>query len=69
MKSTILDAKLGVGGKLFSSFSYNQNFSEVSILVILLIYMLSVILWLKEQRKAVIGANEMLYFKRKSVKN
>ena len=25
MKSTILDAKLGVGGKLFSSFSYIQD--------------------------------------------
>ena len=36
MKSTILDAKLGVGGKLFSSFSYNQNCSRVLILVILL---------------------------------
>ena len=36
VKSTILDAKLGVGGKLFSSFSYNQDCSEVSIHVILL---------------------------------
>ena len=36
VKSTNLDAKLGVGGKLFSRFSYNQNCCEVSILVILL---------------------------------
>ena len=36
VKSTNLDAKLGMGGKLFSSFSYNQNCCEVSILVILL---------------------------------
>ena len=40
VKSTVrseidhLDAKLGLGGKLFSSFFYNQNCSEVSILVI-----------------------------------
>ena len=42
VKSTVcseidhLRCKLGVGGKLFSSFSYNQNCSEVSILVVLL---------------------------------
>ena len=35
-KSTNLDAKLRVGGKLFSSFSYNQNCCDVSILVLLL---------------------------------
>ena len=36
VNSTNLDAKLGVGGKLFSSFCYNQNCSGVSILVTLL---------------------------------
>ena len=69
MKSTILDAKLGVGGKMFSSFSYNQNYSEVSILVILLGYMCTCHIMVKEQRKVVIGANEMHYFKLKSVRN
>ena len=69
MKSTILNAKLGVGGKLFSSFSYNQNCSEVSILVILLLYMRTCHIMVKKQRKVVIGTNEMHYFKLKSVKN
>ena len=36
VKSTNLDTKLGVGGKLFSSFCCNQNCSEVLIPVILL---------------------------------
>ena len=38
VKSTVRSEidQLGVGGKLFSIFSYNQNCSEVSILVILL---------------------------------
>ena len=68
---TILDAKLGVGGKLFSSFSYNQNCSEVSIHVILLLYMCTCHIMVKEQRKVhvVIVANEMHYFKLKSVRN
>ena len=69
MKSTIIDAKLGVGGKLFSSFSYNQNCSEVSNLVILLRYMCTCHIMVNEQRKVVIGANEMHYFKLKSVRN
>ena len=69
MKSTILDAKLGVGGKLFSSFYYNQDCSEVSIHVILLWYMCTCHIMVKEQRKVVIEANEMHYFKLKSVRN
>ena len=69
MKSTILDAKLGVGGKLFSSFSYNQNCSEVLIHVILLLYMCTCHIMVKEQRKVVIVANKMHYFKLKSVRN
>ena len=38
MKSTILDAKLGVGGKLFSSFPYNQMFRGFDSCDIALIY-------------------------------
>ena len=69
MKSTILDAKFGVGGKLFSSFSYNQDCSEVSIHVILLYYMCTCHIMVKEQQNAVIEANEMHYFKLKFVRN
>ena len=62
MKSTNLDAKLGVGGNFYSSFSYNQNCSEVSILVILLCYMYMCHIMVKKQRNVVLGAYEMHYF-------
>ena len=69
MKSTILDEKLGVGGKLFSSFSYNQNCSEVSILVILLLYMCTCHIMVKRTTKGSYEANEMHYSELKSVRN
>ena len=69
MKSNNLDAKLGVGGKLFASFSYNQNCSEVSILMILLWYMYTCYIMVKKQRHVVLGAYEMHYFKLTAVRN
>ena len=69
MKSTHLDAKLGVGGKFFSGFSYNQNCSEVSILVILLWYMYTCYIMVKKQRNVFLGGYEMHYFKLAAVRN
>ena len=69
MKSTNLDAKLGVGGKLFSSFSYNQNCCEVSILVILLGYMYTCYIMVRKLRNVVLGAYEMHYVKLTAVRN
>ena len=69
MKSTNLEVEMGVGGKFFSICSYNQYCPEVSILVILLLYVYPCYIMLKKQRKVVLRAYEMHYFKLTAVRN